>query len=128
MPKKVYANPYLFIKLVKGKIKLYDYLNHENFTVSLDFVERLIKLQGKKSYQENKKLDPSLLKNNLISFEPYKQEKWEWDWDAHIFHFSTRDNTYAQYTSLEEFWEKRSLMNLFLSGQKILLHFYRQVC
>lgn len=106
MAKKIYVNPFLFIKIKKDKIDLYDYLNQKCYRITNQILMRLCNIQKQKIYRRNNQLDSTLFDNNLISFESFKQGPWKWDSISHIFHFGTRHGTFPDVSSTKEYWEE----------------------
>jgi SagB-type dehydrogenase family enzyme len=94
--KKKYLNSNLFFFLKDKEFILWDFQNHQQFSLTIPYFERLIAhgleeiLEGEE-IEELKAIDQDLLKNGILMNQPCPEPLWKWDNLSYIFHIGTRN-------------------------------------
>ncbi|WP_223488243.1 SagB family peptide dehydrogenase [Pseudomonas sp. A-RE-19] len=85
-------NPYLFIlPRTPGQI-VWDYKNHKQFELNLEYSTRLIQLiDNPKLYNDNHTIDTQLLNAGILTTSIQEAIEWGWDELSKIFHIGTKN-------------------------------------
>lgn len=102
---KLYLNPDLFFLLKDENIILWDYQNHQQFTLTRPYFDRLqahsrdgIEVKG----DALNDIDQHLLKEGILLTKAPIEPTWQWDKLSYIFHIGTRNVVEDAHTSEEE--------------------------
>ena len=86
------VNPYIFFKFHEDKFIVWNYRAHEQFVLTLPYLQRLYEL-GTGSSPEIEVLDAAQIDRELADADlvapAYPTSHWGWDTLSHIFHFGT---------------------------------------
>lgn len=82
-------NPYLFFLIQDGNILLWDYKNHQQFEITIEYFQRLLELSDGSPVTDSP-VDQELLQAKALTSNTV-QTPWEWDIVSQIFHIGTQD-------------------------------------
>jgi SagB-type dehydrogenase family enzyme len=86
------VNPYIFLKFHEDKLIVWNYGAHEQFELTLPYLQRLYELGTGSSPEievpEAAQIDGELADADLVA-PAYPTSHWGWDSLSHIFHFGT---------------------------------------
>jgi len=84
-------NPHLFFYIENGEVICWNYISHEQFSIDLDYLQRLFNISIHGDITDNQ-IDQDLLEYGLLEKPPFsKREEWGWDILSLIFHKGTQD-------------------------------------
>jgi len=86
----LFVNPHIFFQLENGEAIVWDYRNHQQYSLEPAYIERLMAWSRGIPLQECG-IDEELLEANLLVSTPPTTEEWGWDILSHIFHRGTQD-------------------------------------
>lgn len=83
------CNPLFFIKIIDGKLILWDYRKHTQYEISAAHVQRLLDIsRGSKASDLN--VDRDIVASRVLEGDDRKFEAWGWDCLSQIFHIGTQ--------------------------------------
>lgn len=86
---KYSENPDFFIKIINGKLILWDYRRHIQFELSIDHLRRILEIsQG--SSVTNHEIDLEIKQSGIFDVDKRKMSNWGWDCLSKIFHIGTQ--------------------------------------
>lgn len=95
---KLHLNSNLFFLLKDGGIILWDYENHQQFSLTSPYFERLLAYaRGEISGEIEDEgeavsdIDQHLLREGILLNQKPQEPRWKWDMLAYIFHIGTRN-------------------------------------
>ncbi|MBM3468406.1 MAG: SagB/ThcOx family dehydrogenase [Alphaproteobacteria bacterium] len=98
---KLHLNTDLFFLLKDQDIILWDYKNHQQFTLSLAYFERLV-THSRGNVEELNEIDQSLLNEGILLSEAPPVPIWQWDKLSYIFHIGTRNVVEDSHETIED--------------------------
>lgn len=102
---KYYLNNELFFLLKDGSLILWDYKNHQQFTLTTPYFERLL-AHSRGEVQEVHgtlaDIDQHLLKEGILLTEEPQRPIWKWDMLSYIYHIGTRNIVEDAHSTKEE--------------------------
>ena len=88
----MHINPYLFILARPPHQVIWDYLNHAQFELDLNYTQRLAQLiANPEAFEYNNSIDRDFFAAGIISVEPLPPIEWHWDELSKIFHIGTKN-------------------------------------
>lgn len=88
----MYINPYLFILARPPHQIIWNYLNHTQFELDLEYSKRLTQLIANPELFDNKNpIDKDFFDAQLITAELITPIEWQWDELSKIFHIGTKN-------------------------------------
>jgi SagB-type dehydrogenase family enzyme len=85
-------NPYLFILPRTPSQIVWDYKNHKQFELDLEYSTRLAQLiNSPKLYNDSNRVDAQLLNSGILTHSIQDTLEWGWDELSKIFHIGTRN-------------------------------------
>jgi SagB-type dehydrogenase family enzyme len=109
----LHINPDLFFLLTDGKIILWDYKNHQQFSLTPSYFERLqAHARGEASANDKgyAEIDQNLLKEGILLTQKPADPVWKWDKLSYIFHVGTRNVVDDTHVSKDD-WLKNYISN-----------------
>jgi SagB-type dehydrogenase family enzyme len=101
----LYLSSDLFFLLRDGNLILWDYKNHQQFTLNSSYFERLLlhaRGEAKQDRDSDADIDQHLLKEGILLTQRPKDPHWKWDALSYIFHIGTRNVEEDSHASNEE--------------------------
>lgn len=80
-------NPTFFIKIIDGKLILWDYKKHNQFEITQKHLMRILVI-SRGSVFNNSQIDCEICASSI--FETCDNERWGWDILSYIFHIGTQ--------------------------------------
>ncbi len=96
-----YLSPYFFLKFFGATLVLWDYKNHNQYSIEEKYLRRLKEIANQEG-DPSSPLDQELLDLNLISETPPLPSQWEWDSLSQIYHLGVLDLSPPPTESTEE--------------------------
>lgn len=86
----MYTNPHVFFMIKDGEIIAWDYKNHQQFSLEIEYLERFLSW-SKGEKLEHSPIDQELEEGKLLSRSPIVVGEWGWDILSQMYHIGTRD-------------------------------------
>lgn len=83
------SNPLFFIKIINGKLILWDYRAHAQYEVSSSHVQRLLEM-SRGSEVTASAVDREIIEARILADDDRNFADWGWDCLSHIFHVGTQ--------------------------------------
>lgn len=102
---KLYLNPDLFFLLKDDNILLWDYQNHQQFTLTRPYFDRLqahSRGETKFNGEALDDIDQHLLQEGILMTTAPVEQTWQWDKLSYIYHVGTRNVIEDTHTSTTE--------------------------
>ncbi|MET3553961.1 SagB family peptide dehydrogenase [Burkholderia sp. 567] len=83
------SNPMFFIKIIGGKLILWDYRKHSQYEITANHIRRLLEISRGDDLTESG-LDAEIAASGILADDDRKLEDWGWDCLSQIFHIGTQ--------------------------------------
>lgn len=107
-------SPYFFIFFQEGEIILWDYKNHQQFSLDENYIQRLLEFSKNPVFNPNNPIDVHFLQEGVFT-ESRVSQQWGWDIVSQIFHLGTKDIPLAY--SIDSFEQYMKEYVQFCEGQ-----------
>ncbi|MDE9463078.1 SagB/ThcOx family dehydrogenase [Xenorhabdus bovienii] len=85
-------SPTFFLKIVNGKLILWDYKNHNQFEITKEHLLRIIEISQGVEFSDSK-IDRDIRESNI--FDTFDAKRWGWDMLSYIFHLGTQAGLFS---------------------------------
>lgn len=86
--KKYYLSPFIFFKIEKEEVLLWNYQTHEQFLINSQYFTEMMRIDAT-GKADDETIARDLLDSNIISTQPFEDYEWGWDEQSKIFHIGT---------------------------------------
>ncbi|WP_038744873.1 SagB/ThcOx family dehydrogenase [Burkholderia savannae] len=86
---EIKSNPLFFIKIIDGKLILWDYRQHDQYEISSGHVQRLLEFSQGAAVSDSV-IDSEIIGSGILKDDSRNFKDWGWDCLSQIFHIGTQ--------------------------------------